>query len=271
MSSDLYEDLQISKGASAEEVKPAYRKLARQLQHDKNADEQVGTTMLCPPSVGGVSPTGQLRVGGSHPRRCTWRSFSRGSITRTRSFPTPSIAQTTIAAEHPCRGSRAVRATARTAISCSLRARAKGLRRALSRLCGWAHACSGAIRALLAEPRFTSLLAGEGEEAESERASERASKQETEQRARTHSYSRHVCLHTRYKFTYMIPVFVHYRFQHLDAPMVLEPESGRGNKEQRLSIYPTQQPSERVMHARVLWPSATCRQSAGRKMPVWRD
>ena len=54
MSSDLYADLQISKGASAEEVKPAYRKLARQLHPDKNADEQVGTTMLCPPSVGGV-------------------------------------------------------------------------------------------------------------------------------------------------------------------------------------------------------------------------
>ena len=156
-----------------------------------------------------LSPTGQLRVGGSHPRRCTWRSFSRSSITRTRSFPTPSGAQTTIAAGHPCRGSRAVRATDKTAISCSLRARARGLRRALSRLCGWEHACSGAIRALLAEPRSTSLLAGEGEEAESERASERASKQETEQRARTHSYSRHVCLHTRYKFTYMIPVRAH--------------------------------------------------------------
>ena len=54
MSSDLYADLQISKGASPEEVKPAYRKLARQLHPDKNADEQVGTTMLCPPSVGGV-------------------------------------------------------------------------------------------------------------------------------------------------------------------------------------------------------------------------
>ena len=54
MSSDLYADLQISKGASAEEVKPAYRKLARQLHPDKNAGEQVGTTMLCPPSVGGV-------------------------------------------------------------------------------------------------------------------------------------------------------------------------------------------------------------------------
>ena len=54
MSSDLYADLQISKGASAGEVKPAYRKLARQLHPDKTADEQVGTTMLCPPSVGGV-------------------------------------------------------------------------------------------------------------------------------------------------------------------------------------------------------------------------
>ena len=46
MSSDLYEDLQISKGASPEEVKPAYRKLARQLQHDKNADEQVSVPRI---------------------------------------------------------------------------------------------------------------------------------------------------------------------------------------------------------------------------------
>ena len=67
MSSDLYADLQISKGASPEEVKPAYRKLARQLHPDKNADEQVGTTMLCPPSVGGVY----------HPRAsCVWADLT---------------------------------------------------------------------------------------------------------------------------------------------------------------------------------------------------
>jgi DnaJ-domain-containing protein 1 len=39
MSADLYADLQIGKGASPDEVKTAYRKLARQLHPDKNAAE----------------------------------------------------------------------------------------------------------------------------------------------------------------------------------------------------------------------------------------
>ena len=184
----------------------AYRKLARQLHPDKNAGragrDDDALPALCrwclshgPAACGRISPTqvhmAELFKRGNHAYSILSDPERRPDYDR---------------AGHPCRGSRAVRATAKTAISCSLRARARGLRRALSRLCGWAHACSGAIRALLAEPRFTSLLAGEGEEAESERASERASKQETEQRTRTHSYSRHVCLHTRYLFTYMIPV-----------------------------------------------------------------
>jgi hypothetical protein len=46
MSSDLYADLQISKGASPEDVKTSYRKLARQLHPDKNADEQVDDDAL---------------------------------------------------------------------------------------------------------------------------------------------------------------------------------------------------------------------------------
>ena len=88
MSSDLYADLKISKGASAEEVKPAYRKLAWQLHPDKNAGragrDDDALPALCRWCL---SPTGQLRAGGSHPRGCTWRSFSRGSTTRTGLLP----------------------------------------------------------------------------------------------------------------------------------------------------------------------------------------